>query len=143
MKGLQLLVPLFMVVLISSCTKNDYEDANKFVGTYSVSATEFVTWGGSSGTLSNSGILSITKISRNRVQTRGFFSTQGTVSGTSLYLEGFNTSDESGYIAYSFSSAVLSGNVITLTMYGTGKLGENGYYYPFRLSSNITAVRIN
>lgn len=39
------------------------DDADAFIGTYSIDITQHVKWGGDSGTLHNSGTLTITKLS--------------------------------------------------------------------------------
>ena len=79
---------LFFVVLIglaSSCTKTGNADA--FVGRYSVSTIENITWGNDSGTLTDYGNIDITKVSSSRIQVSGYFNTFGEVSGNNLYLE--------------------------------------------------------
>ena len=139
-----LTIIIFISLGLSSCINNeDSATVDNLVGTYSISAVEYVTWGYSSGTMSNSGMLTISKISGNRIQTSGFFSTTGTVSGNTLFFEAFNSSDAYGYITYSFSSATLSGNVMTFTIYASGQLADNGVMYPYRMTSNVTAIKIS
>ena len=60
---------LLFVVFATSCSKMD--NAEKFVGTYNVSTVEHVTWGNDSGSLTDTGVLTITKVSKNRVKTSG------------------------------------------------------------------------
>ena len=127
-----------ILLLCTGCVKEIVEDdADKFVGVYSVSATEYVTWGNDHGTLANSGTLSIWKNSATRISTSGFFSTSGSVSGSNAYFEAFYANDASGYISYTCSPALLSGDVLTLTVYATGNLGG----YPYRMTSQVTAIK--
>lgn len=141
MKRLCALIISFM--LLFSCSKESKEEnADKFVGTYSISATEYVTWGSASGTLSNTGTLYISKKTESSVSTNGFFSTNGSITESTIYFEGFNTSDATGYITYTFSPATLNGNVMFFTVYASGRLADNGVSYPYRMTSNVTAIKM-
>ena len=131
-------------LLLLSCTKegNVNSSADRYVGTYSVSATEYVTWGNSSGTLSNSGTLYISKETKSSVRTNGFFSTIGSTTESAIYFDGFTTYDASGHITYSFSPATLSGNLLTFTIYASGMIAYNGVSYPYSMTSNVTAIKM-
>ena len=66
---------LLFVAFATSCSKID--NAEEFVGTYNVSTVEHVTWGNDSGSLTDTGVLTITKVSKNRVRTSVYFTTEG------------------------------------------------------------------
>ena len=129
---------LFIAVL-SSCTKTN--NAEAFAGRYSVSTVENVTWGGSSGTLTDNGTLTITKVSPNRVQTSGYFNTFGEVVGNNLYLESKTTTDSSGTLTIVFGTGTLNGNVLTLTSTMTGRLADHGIMYPFNSTAQHTCIK--
>lgn len=132
-------VCLTCLFLGNSCTKENNADA--FVGIYNVSVVENVTWGNSSGTLTDSGVLSITKVSGSRVKLSGFISTYGEVTGSSIYLESSTASDASGTITTVFGTGILSGNVLSLSATSTGQLKNNGVFYPFSSFDRFTCVK--
>ncbi len=138
-----LLFTISSVLLSCSGTLNKVDDADAFVGTYNVSVVEQVVWGNDSGTLTNTGTLMITKISANRVQTSGFFRTQGEVMGKTVYFEAMHSSDSEGYTDDVFGPGTLNGNVLTVTGNSTGQLRYNGILYPYRRTASITAIKQN
>ena len=127
------------VVLNTACTKED--DADAFVGTYSVSTIENATWGGFSTTLTDNGTLRITKVSDNRVHVSGYFNTYGSAVGNCLYLESYTTSDSSGSLTIVFGTASLNGTVITLSSTTSGSLKYQGISYPFHATSRHTCIK--
>lgn len=127
------------VIMNTACTKED--DADAFVGTYSVSTIENVVYGGNSGTLTNSGMLLISKVSANRVKTSGYFETYGEVVGSSVYFESYYASDAYGYFTAVFGVGTLNGNVLTFSCTMSGKLGENGVLYPFTSTCQHTCIK--
>ena len=139
------LLPLLLLFsfLFSSCagTLQKDDEADAFVGAWSVSVIEHVVWGSASGTLTDTGTIIITKISANRIQTSGYFRTQGEVVENVVYLEAMHSSDSAGYIDSVFGPATLSGNVITVTGNSTGQLKDNGISYPYRRTAEITMIR--
>lgn len=142
MKRLMSFVAVLLTLFFTSCSKESLsDDADAFVGTYSVSVVEYVVWGAASATLTDTGTLMITKISSNRVQTSGYFRTQGEVVGKTVYFEAMHSSDSEGYLEDVFGPATLSGNVITVTGKTTGQLKDNGKLYPYRRTSEITMIR--
>ena len=132
-------------LIISSCSGKlvKEDDADAFVGVYNVSVVEHVVWGNDSGTLTNTGTLTITKVSANRIQTNGFFKTQGEVTGKTVYFEAMHTSDSEGYTDDVFGPGTLNGNVLTVTGNSTGQLKYNGVLYPYRRTAEITAIKKN
>ena len=136
-----ILVELAALTFISCSKESRSDDADAFVGTYSVSVVEQVVWGAASATLTDTGTLMITKISSNRVQTSGYFRTQGEVVGKTVYFEAMHSSDSEGYLDDVFGPAKLSGNVITVTGNTTGQLKDNGKLYPYRRTSQITMIK--
>lgn len=135
---------LWSVTSFSSCSKMESPDAaDAFVGTYNVSVVENVVWGYDSGTLNDNGMFVITKLSANRIQVRGYISTEGEVVGSSVYFEGSSSSDSAGYLTTSYGVGTLTGNVLTFTANQTGQLASNGVLYPFRNTSYFTAIKQN
>lgn len=126
----------FLTLTISSCSKEGdaFTDnrADKFLGTYSISVIEHVVWGNDSGTLTDTGTLTISKISETQVEARGFFNFVGEIANDAIYFKSIRVSDSAGYMTTSFGPATLSGNVLTMTATSTGQLGQNGKFYPFR-----------
>lgn len=131
------------ILLFTSCSKGTLgvDDADAFVGNYSVSVIENVVWGYDSGTLNDNGTFVITKLSANRVQVRGYIWAEGEVVGASLYLEGSSSSDSAGYFTTSYGVGNLNGNVLTFTANQTGQLASNGVMYPYRNTSYFTAIK--
>lgn len=133
-------------LILLSCSKengnNTTEDgADRFVGTYAISITEYVVWGNDSGTLNDTGVLTITKTSEDKVSASGFMVNTGTFANSAIYFESIRASDSAGYMTTTFGPATLSGNVLTMTATSTGKLGKNGVLYPFRSTQQITGIR--
>ena len=130
----------FLPLTISSCSKEGdaFTDnrADKFLGTYSISVIEHVVWGNDSGTLTDTGTLTISKISETQVEARGFFNCVGEIANDAIYFKSIRPSDSAGYMTTSFGPATLSGNVLTMTATSTGQLGQNGKLYPFRSTNN-------
>ena len=139
MKKLLLLSFMVLLIVASSCTKTGNADA--FVGHYSVSTIENVTWGNDSGTLTDNGTFSITKVSSTRIQVSGYLNTFGEVVGNSLYLESYTTSDSYGSLTIVFGTGVLNGNVLTLPSTTTGQLKYNGVPYPYHASTQMTCIK--
>ncbi len=128
--------------LLVSCSGDlGQEASDRFVGTYSISVTEYVVWGNDSGTLTNTGTLTITKISDTQVRASGFFYDTGEIANSAIYFESIKSSDSSGYMTTTFGPATLSGNVLTLTATSNGQLASNGVLYPFRSTQQITGIR--
>lgn len=128
-------------LLSISCSNLEHNEADRFVGTYSISVTEQVVWGNDSGTLSGTGTLTITKISNTQVQGSGFLNSTGEIANSSIYFEAIQSSDTAGYSTTTFGPATLTGNVLTMTATSTGKLAYNGVLYPYRSSQQITGIR--
>jgi len=137
------LLLLALLGLLISCDPDPMagDNAYDFIGVYKVSVIEHVVWGASSGTLNDTGTLTITRINKNRVQTNGYFRTQGEVVGNVVYFEAMHSSDSDGYIDSVFGPATLNGNVITVTGNQTGQLKSNGVLYPYRSTNEITMIR--
>ena len=135
----RIMVLSLCVAMNTACSKED--DADAFVGTYSVSTIENATWGGWSGTLTDNGSLLITKVSNNRVRTSGYFNTFGSVVGNCLYLESYTSSDSSGSLTIVFGTGILNGTVITLSSSTSGSLKYQGVSYPFHSTSSHTCIK--
>ena len=139
MKKLLLGIVGVLLVATTSCVKTNNADA--FVGTYSVSTIEHVTWGSDSGTLTDNGTFIITKVSSSRIQVSGYLNTFCDVVGNSLYLESYTTSDSYGRLTIVFDTGVLKGNVLTLPSTTTGQLKYNGVPYPYHASTQMTCIK--
>ncbi len=130
----------FLTLTISSCSKEGdaFTDnrADKVLGTYSISVIEHVVWGNDSGTLTDTGTLTISKISETQVEARGFFNCVGEIANDAIYFKSIRVSDSAGYMTTPFGPATLSGNVLTMTATSTGQLGQNGKFYPFHSTQN-------
>lgn len=142
--SLSLFLGVLSLTLSFSCTKIESDDpADAFVGTYNVSVVENVVWGYDSGTLNDNGTFMISKLSANRVQVRGYISTEGEIVGSMIYFEGSKSYGSEGYFTTSYGPGTLSGNVLTFTANQTGQLASNGVLYPYRNSSYFTAIKQN
>lgn len=138
------IIMLFAMALVAmfvcnSCTKEDYADA--YVGIYNVGLVQNVTWGNSSGTVTDSGVMRITKESRNRVKLEGFISTEGVVTGNSIQLESTTLTDSYGTITTVYGPGLLTGDMLTLSATSTGRLKNNGVFYPFSSFDRFTCVK--
>ncbi len=132
-----------LTILACSKEENGFSegDADRFVGIYSISVTEQVVWGGDSGTITNTGVLTITKVSDTQVRATGFFNDIGEVANSAIYFESIKGSDSAGYMTTTFGPATLSGNVLTMTATSNGQLASNGVLYPFRSTQQITGIK--
>lgn len=130
---------LLFVVFATSCSKMD--NAEEFVGTYNVSTVEHVTWGNDSGSLTDTGVLTITKVSKNRVKTSGYFSTEGEINGNNVYFESMSASDSYGHTTTVFGIGTLNGNVLSFTCTSSGQLAYNGVMYPYYSTAQMTCIR--
>ena len=142
MKPIRILTVLLTIILtFSSCIKDKEGDADQYVGIYKVSVVQNVTWGGSSSTLTDSGTITITKLSSNQIQVRGYFSTNGRVSGNTVYFESMSSSDEAGNINTVFDAGIYNGGIITVNATRTGQLRNNGVLYPFTSIDRMTIIK--
>ena len=128
---------LVCVGLNTACTKIGDDEADAFVGTYTVSTVENVTWGGSSGIITDNGVLRISKLSANRVKVSGYFDTYGNVIGSSIYMDSYTSSDYTGTSTIVFGVGVLNGNVLTLTSTMNGVLDG----YSFFATASHTCIK--
>lgn len=131
------------LLLLSCVEEEEKTTADVFIGIYSISVTEQVIWGNDSGTLTDTGTLSITKISDTKVRASGFINTIGEIANSAIYFEPIQASDSYGYLTTTFSPVILSGNVLTMTATSTGQLATtaNGVLYPFRSTQQIHGIK--
>ena len=139
MKKLAIALFTLLLAVATSCSKDGNADA--FVGTYSVSTVEHVTWGNDSGSLTDTGVLTITKVSNNRVRTSGYFRTEGEISGNNVYFESMTASDSSGHTTTVFGTGTLNGNVLSFTCTSSGQLAYQGVLYPYYSTAQMTCIR--
>ncbi len=139
MKKLAIALCTLLLAVATSCTKDGNADA--FVGTYNVSTVENVTWGNDSGSLTDTGVLTIVKVSKNRVRTSGYFSTEGEVNGNNVYFESMSASDSYGHTTTVFGTGTLNGNVLFFTCTSSGQLAYNGVLYPYYSTAQMTCIR--
>lgn len=145
----QLVIILSLLNLLSltstSCIGLIAEDpADKFVGDYSYNDTYSVNWGSASGSFTNSGSFTISKQSSNTVYISSPWNTTATATGIILNISPTHQSDYSGYVNYTFSSASLSGGMLSITYHGMGSVKySNGISYPYSCQGNIMARKVN
>lgn len=139
MKKLTIALCTLLLAVATSCSKDGNADA--FVGTYNVSTVENVTWGNDSGSLTDTGVLTIVKVSKNRVRTSGYFSTEGEVNGNNVYFESMSASDSYGHTTTVFGTGTLNGNVLFFTCTSSGQLAYNGVLYPYYSTAQMTCIR--
>ena len=139
MKKLAIALCTLLLAVATSCSKDGNADA--FVGTYNVSTVENVTWGNDSGSLTDTGVLTIVKVSKNRVRTSGYFSTEGEVNGNNVYFESMSASDSFGHTTTVFGTGTLNGNVLFFTCTSSGQLAYNGVLYPYYSTAQMTCIR--
>ena len=139
------LIILTFTLVLSSCNKEieTVEDpADAFVGTYNVSLVEDFVWGGTSGTVTDSGTTEIFKIGPDRIQFFGFIGATGTVIGNQAYLEPESSSSEYGYSTTVYNDATLIGNVLKITSISTGQLrADDGRLYPNKSYYTLTCIK--
>lgn len=142
MKKIFYLVLISFSFIVTSCSENGgIDDADAFVGNYTLSVVEDVVWGNVAGSINDNGFLTISKISENKVKINGYIVAEGEVIGKYLYIKGDNYSDSYGYFSTSYGEGKLKGNVLTFTAYQTGQLADNGILYPYRNTSYFTAIK--
>ncbi|MBQ9137617.1 MAG: hypothetical protein IJX65_03150 [Alistipes sp.] len=134
---------LFIIVVMSCCIgiSCDKEQAGgigsmeDLVGTYSVKLEQSIVWGGDSGLASDSGTVTITNISGNRVQLSGFISTTGELVNGNLYLDSNTSSDSYGYLTTRYNSIQFGGGIITIWAKTSGQLATTPYGTRYSFSS--------
>lgn len=134
-------VVALLLMVVTSCSKEKEDEADAFLGTYSVSTIENITWGGSSGTLTDNGMMTIAKVSSSRVQLSGYISTFGEVVGKNIYLESTTSTGSSGSLTFVFGTGTLNGNVLTFSTTATGQLKYNRVYYSYYSTAQHTCIR--
>ena len=139
MKKLTIALCILLLAFATSCTKED--NAEAFVGTHNVSTVEHVTWGNDSGSLTDTGVLTITKVSNNRVRTSGYFTTEGEISGKNVYFESMSSSDSYGHTTTVFGTGTLNGNVLSFTCTSSGQIAYQGVMYPYYSTAQMTCIR--
>ena len=142
------LFPLIALMFLStSCVgllgfEEEPNEADAFVGTYSISASANVVWGRASYSYTDNGTLYIHKVSATTIRTSGFFSTTGRVINNYIYFDPNYSSDAEGYINEVYGPGVLTGNLLTFSSNGTGQIRYNGVVEPWSRSSTYTATKI-
>lgn len=136
------IVSVIACIAMLSCSSSDAkpDPADMFVGTYNVSVTEYVVWGNDSGTLSDNGMFRITKESSTKIRIDGCLNTTGEVSGSTLYLNGFNSEDSAGQISTTFQPGKLEGRVLSFTANRSGQLKSGSKFYPYHSTDVFTAI---
>ena len=129
----------FSLILFSSCSKED--PADNFVGTYFVRAVGNVVWGNSTGVVTDSGYLSISKVSADRIQTKGFLSISGDVSGNTVFFESTYESKGNAYLTTTFEPATKNSDVFYLSCDIIGQLPSGGRLYPYHEKTKMTFKR--
>ena len=130
---------------LMSCVKTAKEDpADRFVGTYSFSDSYYVTWGSASSSFNDSGTFIITKLGPSTIQISKPWNTTATVMANQLNIEPVTQGDAAGYINYTFSSASIAGNILSISYQGMGSLKyTDDRSYPYMSQGRITATKQN
>ena len=140
---IRIFVSILIVGVVSSCVGLSIEDpSDRYVGTYSYSETYYVTWGSASDSFSHTGTFTITKQSSDRVHISNPWNTSATAMPTILSIDPVTQGNASGSITYTFISATLVGNLLTITYQGVGSLKySDGRNYPYSCHATITATK--
>lgn len=143
MKTRVFIVLIALLAFFSSCVKPVREDpADRFVGTYSFTDSYFTIWGSASSSFNDSGTFIITKLGPSEVQISKPWGTTAAVLGNQLNINPVTQTDYSGYINYSFSSASIAGDILTINYQGIGSLKyTDGRNYPYSCQGHITATK--
>lgn len=118
---------LLVVIAFAGCSKVEPDDADKFVGTWSLALTSDVRWGYDRGVISENGTIHIQKKSANEVWVTGYYNTTATASGNNLYLKQFTAQDQTGSLTYTFGAWTLSGSQMSVSISDSGYIG--GYNF--------------
>ena len=118
------------------------EPADAFVGTYDYEATYLLETADESGTFTESGTLWITKTGATSVGMFGAWEALGEVSGNTIVFDDSIDTMRSGTITYSFPSAVLEGNVLTIQYEGQGYMRYGWHYNSIKETGTIVATRV-
>ena len=135
----------WLLCIVTSCVEQLAEDpADQFVGSYSYNENYYATWGTSSSSFSNSGTFTITKTGSSTIKISNPWNTTGRVTGMILNLDPVTQGDDTGYINYTFTSASLAGNMLSISYQGVGSLRySDGRNYPYSCQGNISARKTN
>ncbi len=146
---------LFIIAAISCCTcisceKEELEGGTTIgsmedlLGTYSVTVEENVFWGGDSGTINDTGTITITILDKNRVQLRGLISTKGELVNGKLYLDSETNTDSYGYLSTTYKNVIFGAGILTIWSETSGRLATtpNGTLYPFSSLCYFEGIKI-
>lgn len=141
MKRILTALSILMLLSLVSCVKAAKEDpADRFVGTYSFTDSYYVTWGSASTSFNDSGTFIITKLGPSTIQISKPWNTTATVMANQLNIEPVTQGDAAGYINYTFTSASIAGNMLSISYQGMGSLKyTDGRSYPYMSQGHITA----
>ena len=136
---------LIALFALASCVKAVKEDpADRFVGTYSFTDSYYVTWGSASSSFNDSGMFVITKLGPSTIKISNPWNTTATVMANQLNIEPVTQGDNSGYINYTFTSASIAGDMLSISYQGMGSLKHtDGRSYPYMSQGRITATKQN
>ena len=137
---------LLFLLLAISCTGLDPtpDPADAFVGRYTYTTNYFVTWGADSGSLSDNGAFTLTKLSKDQVKMTGAWTSIGEVVGDTVSFSEDMQSDAAGYITYKFGVGTLTGKTLIFNYSGSGSLKyTNGVAYPWTCSGRVVATNID
>ena len=136
---------LLALITLVSCVKTAKEDpADCFVGTYSFTDSYYVTWGSASSSFNDSGMFVITKLGPSSIKISNPWNTTATVMANQLNIEPVTQGDASGYINFTFTSASIAGDMLSISYQGMGSLKyTDGRSYPYMSQGRITATKQN
>ena len=141
---------LSILILLSvvSCVKAEKvvkaDPADRFVGTYTFTDSYYVTWGSASSSFNDSGMFAIIKLGPSTIKISNPWNTTATVMANQLNIEPVTQGDASGYINFTFTSASIAGNMLSISYQGMGSLKyTDGRSYPYMSQGHITATKQN
>ena len=145
MKRIISAISLLILLALMSCSKTLREDpADRFIGTYSYTDSYSTIWGSASASFTDSGTFTIMKLGPSTVQISSPWNTTATVLANQLNIEPVTQSDNTGYINFTFPTASIAGNMLSINYQGMGSVRHtNGVSYPYMSQGHITAQKID
>ena len=123
--------------------RTSVEPADAFVGTYEYEATSTLEMDGETATFTDSGNMWITKTGSASVAMFGAWEAFGDVSGNSIFFEDSMDAISGDVMTYTFPSAVLEGDVLTIEYEGLGYMRFGWHTRSVKESGTIVATKVS
>lgn len=134
-----LIATIAALALALSCSKRD--DAQAFVGNYTVNIMESMTMFGQTKINYYNGRLVISKVSPTRVKVSGYLNTYGDVNGNTIYLEPTSDRTSDSSMDTVFEPGKLSFNVISFESMTVGQISNGRTTASMKAKGLWTAVK--